>query len=610
MYSIKRLAPVIIGLFISPIATTVQAQDQRTPLDIVKKIGDKLINETPYKYKLTLPKPNTLLNDVHVLDFGRTFQLGKPAVAYAYTTLHVDNDMTFTMYVEHNDGCKIWLNNQQVYSKTGDKKIHLRYEERSIEMETKIQLSLKKGVNHLLIKSETKGNEWKVYMQPPSIKGAIVKQELQYPTIGLKHAQDIDAAVSNISNWIVVGAFDNPTVNGKRKGIDIVYAPEKGIEFGKMYQGKNELVTWSVPKIDVLGDVIDPKEWGTNYNWNYHNGGVAWAMQQLAEVSADKRYNDYATNFCNFHLDGKPFVVHQVNKLNAFNSANSLFINTPLLDFTLAPSLPFIYRLRKETNFKEKENYTQFINGMLNYAAKEQIRLPQANIYTRTTPVKYTTWVDDMFMGIPFLVQASLYAKDAKTKQQFLDDAANQVLGFNKQVFDEDANLYVHAHYSNSSVKLPHWSRANGWGIWAVTEVLMNLPKTDSRYQAILKHYQTHVAALAKLQDPSGFWLNVLDRKDSPKEVSGTAIFTMAIARGIRLGWLNTAEYTPKVLKAFDALKTEIDADGTVHKICVGTMCSEDVNYYINRPFYDNDTHGLFAVLFAGIEVHKMLQKN
>jgi len=115
---------------------------------------------------------------------------------------------------------------------------------------------------------------------------------------------------------------------------------------------------------------------------------------------------------------------------------------------------------------------------------------------------------------------------------------------------------------------------------------------------------------LAKLQDPSGFWLNVLDRKDSPKEVSGTAIFTMAIARGIRLGWLNAAEYTPKVLKAFDALKTEIDADGTVHKICVGTMCSEDVNYYINRPFYDNDTHGLFAVLFAGIEVHKMLQKN
>jgi hypothetical protein len=35
-------------------------------------------------------------------------------------------------------------------------------------------------------------------------------------------------------------------------------------------------------------------------------------------------------------------------------------------------------------------------------------------------------------------------------------------------------------------------------------------------------------------------------------------------------------------------------------------MCSEDVNYYINRPFFDNDTHGLFAVLFACIEMEKL----
>ncbi|MDP4226925.1 MAG: glycoside hydrolase family 88 protein, partial [Bacteroidota bacterium] len=55
-----------------------------------------------------------------------------------------------------------------------------------------------------------------------------------------------------------------------------------------------------------------------------------------------------------------------------------------------------------------------------------------------------------------------------------------------------------------------------------------------------------------------------------------------------------------------EAIKTQIEPDGTVHKICVGTMCSEDVNYYMNRPLYDNDTHGLFAVLFAGIEMAKM----
>ncbi|MCD7851790.1 MAG: hypothetical protein LUH63_19975 [Parabacteroides sp.] len=48
--------------------------------------------------------------------------------------------------------------------------------------------------------------------------------------------------------------------------------------------------------------------------------------------------------------------------------------------------------------------------------------------------------------------------------------------------------------------------------------------------------------------------------------------------------------------------------DGTVDNICYGTMCSSDVEYYCNRPFYTDDTHGLFAVLFAGMEVY-LLEK-
>lgn len=41
----------------------------------------------------------------------------------------------------------------------------------------------------------------------------------------------------------------------------------------------------------------------------------------------------------------------------------------------------------------------------------------------------------------------------------------------------------------------------------------------------------------------------------------------------------------------------------------MGLMCTDDVNYYINRPFYEDDTHGLFAVLFAAMEIHKLDRK-
>jgi unsaturated rhamnogalacturonyl hydrolase len=582
--------------------------NQLSPIDVAISIGDKLVRETPFRYKLSLNKPIKTFSGLQVVDFGRTYAMGKSAVAYACTGLFSETGADFKLQLEHADGCKIWLNDQLVYDHTSSSLMNLQYGERNLELRNEVILPLKKGVNKLMIKLSTSGTSWRLYMQPTPDKGAISKQKQVYPNIGLAYLTDIDAQVAEVSNWIVVGPFENQLVGQVHQGLATVYPPEQSVRFGYMYAGLNSEVTWTIPKIEVLGDVIDSKDWGTNYNWNYHNGGVAWAMHQLGEVTGIDRFKKYSTHFCDFHLEGLPFVGYQVNTLSALNSANSLMVNTPLLDFTLAPALPFVYRLRRDaSSFHNKKGYQNFVDSMIQYALVGQIRLPGAGIYTRTTPQTYTTWVDDMFMGIPFLVQASMLEGNPSRSRTLLNDAASQVIGFNKQVFDENSNLYVHAKYSDQAVKLPHWSRANGWGIWAVTEVLQQLPQTDERYSIILAHYRKHVKALVALQDKSGFWFNVLDRSDSPKEVSGTAIFTMAIARGIRNGWLEEGVYLPIAKKGWEAIRSQVEPDGTVHNICMGTMCSEDVNYYINRPFYDNDTHGLFAVLFASMEMHLVL---
>jgi rhamnogalacturonyl hydrolase YesR len=575
------------------------------PLDVVQLIGDKLIRETPFKYKLELNNCEKEFNKMYFVNFGRTFTTEKPAVAYAYTLLEASKDLKMDIDLEHNDACKIWLNNELIYEKKGMRNIHLVYEERSIEMSFKAKLNLKKGVNSLLIKSETSGGkEWCILMQPPATKGAVLAKEIDYPKFVLEKTDNVDSKIATLTNWLVIGPFE--------RNIDIVNTPEKIIEFGKMYPGlNNQPVTWTIPKVEIVGNVIDPKPWGTTYQWNYHNGGVAWAMQQLSEASGNSKYNKWATNFCDYHLKGKSFVEYQVQTLNEVESANHYFIKVPLLDFTLAPALPFIYKLRKEKDFPMEQEYSKFVDEMIKYARTEQLRYPGSNIYTRTTPQKYTTWVDDMFMGIPFLVQASKFSKTKEDKEFFINDAALMVLNFNKFVWDQNANLYMHANYSlEKNTKLPHWSRANGWGIWATTEVLMNLDKNNKYYQPILEHYRKHVESLIKYQTTNGAWRNVLDRVDSPEEVSGTAIFTMTIARGITYGWLDAKKYEPIVIKGWNAVKSNIEPNGKVHNICVGTMCSEDENYYVNRPFYDDDTHGLFAVLFAGIDVHNMMTRN
>lgn len=202
-----------------------------------------------------------------------------------------------------------------------------------------------------------------------------------------------------------------------------------------------------------------------------------------------------------------------------------------------------------------------------------------------------------MFMGIPFLVQASL-SNSCDDEGNAVMNAARQVVEFNTQVWDEEAELYMHARYFGNKVKLPHWSRCNGWASWAMSEVLMHLPPSHQDYPSILAHFQRHCASLLRFQHENGLWPNVLDHPESALEVSGTAIFGIAMARGLMHGWLDDAVFRPAVLRGWKGLEGQIDADGTVHGICMGSMCTDDVNYYINRPFYDNDTHGLFAVLF------------
>ncbi|MDD4921291.1 MAG: glycoside hydrolase family 88 protein [Bacteroidales bacterium] len=570
------------------------------PLSVAKLIGDKLVRDTPFAYRLELATDNKVFNGMQMVNFGRNFQVSGKTTAYAYTQLQVNQNMEMDIQLGHNDACTIWLNGQQVYQNNQEQELKLIHDERSIELPFHFIAKLKKGINSLLIKSVTNRPDWKIFMQPPSDKGAVLDKQKVYPEIGLSKMSRIDSRVSSITNWLIMGPFRGD------KGLDGLLSPKNEIVFGDVYQGGNGPVAWDIPRINVVGNFINPLPWGTNYNWNYHNGGVALAMKMLGEMSGEKKYEKYANDFCDFQLRSIPFLKYETETVGQVSVPNGLLINTPLLDFTLAPSLPFIYRLRSDSSFQNRKDYKQFVDKMLNYARNEQIRLPGSVIYTRTTPKKYTTWVDDMFMGIPFLVQAALNASTEADRKYFFDDASNQVLGFNKQVWDAQAGLYVHARYSDSDEKLVHWSRANGWGIWATSEVLLHLPKNHPNYKPILKHFQNHVESLVRFQDSDGFWRNVLDHPKSRQEVSGTAIFTMAIARGIREGWISGKKYRPVVQKAWNAISSQVEKNGTVHNICYGTMCSSDVNYYLNRPFYDNDTHGLFAVLFAAMEVKKM----
>jgi rhamnogalacturonyl hydrolase YesR len=210
-----------------------------------------------------------------------------------------------------------------------------------------------------------------------------------------------------------------------------------------------------------------------------------------------------------------------------------------------------------------------------------------------------TVWADDLFMSAPYLMRMGVVTGD----KQYFDDAAQQVVNFNKYLVETRTGLYRHGWYDAEKRQSPvAWGRANGWVIWATSEILELLPTSHPLRDKIVNIYRDHLKAVVTFQAPSGLWHQVLDRPDSFEETSCTAMFMIGIVRGIRLGILD-ASYVPHVKKAWSGLQTRISEDGIVKDICRGTEMSDDLGYYFKRERFDNDPRGLGAVITACTEL-------
>lgn len=201
-----------------------------------------------------------------------------------------------------------------------------------------------------------------------------------------------------------------------------------------------------------------------------------------------------------------------------------------------------------------------------------------------------TGWTDDMFMASSVLARAG----NGVVVGKLLTTYASKL--------QRPDGIYVHA------VDGPHaWGRGNGFALLGVTEALTYLPATWSDRARVLEIYRTHVAALAKLQSDDGSWRQVVDEPASYRELTVTAMTTAAMARGIRLGWIDRAIYRPIVDRGWTAVAARVNADGTVKNVCSGTGVGPTKEYYLNRPEVNGvDDRGGAMALLAAIEIEML----
>ena len=213
---------------------------------------------------------------------------------------------------------------------------------------------------------------------------------------------------------------------------------------------------------------------------------------------------------------------------------------------------------------------------------------------------------------------------------------------------DPESNLVFHGYDESKTavwadpetgVSPIIWSRAVGWYIWSLVEVLDVFPKSHPGYERLLGYFKTVAEGLKDAQDPEshGWWLVMNEPYPGMEgnyfESSAAAMFTYGLLAGLREGWLDEAEYAVPAANAYKALIDDfvvenangtLTWEGTVEVGSLGSDASFKVSarsndsflfrvrnlladlfvlqYYTDIPTVKEDTRGVAPFLMAAVE--------
>jgi unsaturated rhamnogalacturonyl hydrolase len=340
----------------------------------------------------------------------------------------------------------------------------------------------------------------------------------------------------------------------------------------------------------------------TSYEW-----GVTYCgMLLAAEVTGDARYREYAAS----RLHAIATVAAHIKTLppppaDATGPQRAMALRPVIeprsLDDSGSMCVAFIKAARAGVG---PGTLRPWIDNYMKWISTGQMRLADGTL-ARNRPLHDTLWLDDLYMSVPALAQMGALTGEPK----YFDDAVRQILQFSARLFVKETGLYRHGWVQAME---PHpsfpWARANGWAVVAMAELLSVLPETHPGRPAVLAQYRAHAAGLAAVQGRNGLWHQLLDRHDSYLETSASAMYVYALARGINRGWLDPLAYGPMVSLGWNAVTTQVNAQGQVENTCVGTGMAFDPMFYYYRPVSVYAAHAYGPVLLAGAEMITLRQ--
>jgi unsaturated rhamnogalacturonyl hydrolase len=236
----------------------------------------------------------------------------------------------------------------------------------------------------------------------------------------------------------------------------------------------------------------------------------------------------------------------------------------------------------------------------------------RSGVYWHKRRYPWQVWLDGLYMGAPFQVAYGL----ATGKGALVEDAIGQVGTALDMTWEPATGLYGHAvdeareqRWADSETgRSPaHWARALGW--LAMSLVDLAELAGPARFAPLRPRSEALLARIAELRQPSGLWLQVIDRPDLPGnygETSASAMFVYALLKGHALG---LAEPQAGLIDALVARAIRPKAAGgfEMAEICEvaglgpfeGRFRDGSPEYYLTERRVSDDAKGVGPMMMA-----------
>lgn len=192
-------------------------------------------------------------------------------------------------------------------------------------------------------------------------------------------------------------------------------------------------------------------------------------------------------------------------------------------------------------------------------------------------------WDDTLMMAVLPL------AKIGKIlgKMEYIEEAKRQFMLHAKYLQDRKTGLWFHGwtFKGNHNFAEALWARGNCWITIAIPELIeiLDLHKDDGFRLFLEETLKQQVNALINFQKESGLWPTLLNESESYIESSATAGFAYGILKAIRKGYIEN-QNMENVENAIVAIVNQIDENGELQNVSVGTPMGEDLEFYRMIP--------------------------